>query len=218
MPTFQQFQNFATNNNPFEQKPIIAYRHSFLNAENEHQEISVFNDHLFNDDGELRQSRNDVFNRVNNGAIQEAILSILYWGFNRNQRGIGTRLYESFNNVIVLARYIQQHQNITAESFLQTIVPMMNNCHGLGLAFFSKLFYFFNLHINGFPCIILDSRVRETVHAINDPRLNNLRHYSAYSYSRYPQYIEEISRIAQEFGCQPDQIEYALFMHCNCIR
>lgn len=209
MPTFEQIYKYAITHNPQKCQPsIVAYRCSFARAEANYKNIIKYNDVFFRE-GVVRQNRKDVINNFNN--ISFFPLSVLYWGFPSNMHGIGTHLFDAYNRVYNICQYLQENREITRNSFKHVLIPMLNECQGLGLAFFSKLFYFSGLKIDGSRCTIFDSRVRKNLRNSCDPALTSLRNYSSGTYSSYCNYISEVEKAAIQIGCNPDCIEYALF-------
>ena len=210
MLTTKLVLDYAVTHNPLECQPeIVAHRQSFLHAEAGHPSIAELNNQLFTD-GVLRQRRIDVFNQRENDILFP--LSILYWGFPTNMHGIGTHLYDSYEKVRDISTYIRMNQDITRATFMRTVVPMLNECYGLGLSFFSKLFYYSGLKIDGARCTINDKKVRGAIAGTVCLEFTALRQYNSGTYSSYVHYVQEVEKLANQFGCTPDCVEYALFV------
>jgi len=216
MPTYDVLRLFSCANEPLTCQSVIANRRSFQNREGEFPLVMAANDVLFSD-GHLIQTRQDVFGRFDINDIVKFVLSVTYWGYNKNQRGIGYRVFESLESICDLVRYLTDHAELSRREYETSVIPRMNAIHGLSLSTFSKLFYFTGLSIDGHRCVILDNRVRTNLGHIHDARIIPLQNASSYRYRTYPDYLTEIESIANEFGCRPDQVEYALFLDCIAV-
>ena len=78
----------------------------------------------------------------------------------------------------------------------------LSKINGIGISTFSKLMYFFNVKINGNPCIIFDSRVKNAL--VRYSQTEFLDKYNQQNINSYPKFVEGISRISNDTGIEAD--------------
>lgn len=154
-------------------------------------------------------SRNDLFN-VAEGNIHNALLSIILWGYPRNMRGNNFEkvLQHLENNDIPL----YHNAEFAAADFFKLASTTFNRT-GIGLSTLTKFLYFLRATINGYKCLILDSRIIEVLQSGLYQELTSLKTINeSNKVKRYPQYLELMAETADKYGYLVDQLELFLFM------
>lgn len=104
---------------------------------------------------------------------------------------------------------------------IQNEVNNTSDEKGLNMGFFSKLFYFYNIHLSCCSCAILDSVVRDTIHNClqnDEGRFDGLkaaaRLYNRNAFQAYWDYVQAVATLApKENGVKrSDKVEYALWL------
>ncbi len=219
MVSFKEFVSMVHKYDPLkDQGPIEVRRRSFLNAEHYAQTpISLKRAFtaFFRGNEIVQLSRTDVFNSALNDDVDLFVLKVLFWGFNKNQRGRCRYVFESWKEVRSYASDLLVSPNITSEQYKNQYLPKIKKCNHVDIAFFSKLMYFAKASIDGHKCIILDSNVVNGIKCIDDKRFDRLRAVTKhYSSSSYVSFLEQISILIEDpqLKVEPDRIEYALFL------
>lgn len=211
--TLDDFKKRVQDSWPQNQAPIVINRASVFRGLTENGYILQAQSSLFDANQVLQLNREDV-RRKKDGNIDEFILSVLYWGFPTNRHGIHKNVYSNYNEINDLANIIKNKQSFTEEEYRNQIWPVIQQCHGVNLSFFSKLFYFSGMLINDAPCIILDNRVYKAIRSLTGEDTRQLRTTIQYFRNRPAPYIEYISIIkglSDHYGLEPERWEYALW-------
>lgn len=148
---------------------VKVRRNSFSKMENKIKVAKDRNDSFFGSNRTICLTRKDVFEACNDYNIDKGLLSVLYWGFPTNSHGICQRVHEKFVPIKNIIEYYRNGQLLEDDyiKLMERIQNEVNNTSdekGLNMGFFSKLFYFYNIHLSCCPCAILDSVVRDTIH------------------------------------------------------
>lgn len=159
----------------------------------------------------LKLSRADLF-EVCKHNFNDAIFSIIFWGYPRNMRG------NNFDSILKqldkIKSALQQTRNLSSEEFSQMVDDLHST--GVGLSTLSKFLYFFEYRLEGYKCLILDKRIMDVINyqegfiemknlSLKDgiTEFNKTKKYVAYL-----QLMEDLSR---SNGYMPDQLEFFLF-------
>ena len=159
----------------------------------------------------IKISRNDLFIRSKED-FYCAIVSIIFWGYPRNMRG------NNFSTILKsmpdLKRAFGKQRDITIEQF--DLMRKKIEKTGVGLSTLTKFLYFFGFTVNGYPCLIFDSRI---IAVINDKagfkelqmlvENNNITEFN--KGKKYPEYLKIMNEISNKKKYKPDQLELFLF-------
>ena len=194
-----------------DQSSVLVRRSSLANMENKNSVAFMLNSSFFGDAGSLHISRQDVFD-ARNGDMTQFLLKALYWGFPTNSHGICSKVIENWETILSLTENLLTHPSISSVDYVETIYPVIQQCKGVGMGFFSKLFYFANLTIDDDKCIILDSFVYKGLERVQGFEKIR-RQTSSYTSAPLPylNYINGINIVSREAGVSPDCIEFSLF-------
>lgn len=157
--------------------------------------------------GRLKLSRRDLFVRVEK-EVNEALFSIILWGYPRNMRG------RSFTTILMA---LAQIENIIKSEKKLTVAAFASLCQqlkgtGVGLSTLTKFLYFFGFSVEGFPCLILDQRIVQVLQKGLYQELSGLQKISLFNkQAEYLHYLQQIHQIAEKEGYQADQLELFLF-------
>ena len=166
-------------------------------------------DSIRNDKGEYCLNRIDVFSERD---IDKKFLKVLMWGypkakvFNTNKCFM-SEILKNKSKIIPLIDKLKD--NDFNESEFMDKTKELSKTNGIGISTFSKLMYFFNVKINGNPCIIFDSRVKNAF--VRYSQTEFLDKYNQQNINSYPKFVEGISRISNDTGIEADSIEFILF-------
>lgn len=219
MLTPERFISIASILNPLiDQCPVLVRRQSFHNMEMGNPAFAEMNDLFFSGENEVSISRQNIFDIDAMANVDYFILSVLYWGFPTNMHGICGNVLQSYHVIRDLTFSILIQPNVTLEYYQGHIFSIIERCHGVKIAFFSKLFYFCRMSINGIPCLILDSFVYKGLGCVDDAQFAQIQqgvegyNNSYIPYYLYNQGIHEITnRFHEQIQIRGDQIEYLLF-------
>ena len=164
---------------------------------------------ILKDKGECCLNRIDIFSE---GDIDKKFMKVLMWGypkakvFNTNKCFM-SEILKNKSEIIPLIDKLKD--NDFNESEFMDKTKELSKINGIGISTFSKLMYFFNVKINGNPCIIFDSRVKNAL--VRYSQTEFLDKYNQQNINSYPKFVEGISRISNDTGIEADSIEFILF-------
>lgn len=199
--------------NPLMDQPPVRVKRESLNRLSGREETR-FLDLFFGDNSEVFLSRNDVFKR-SHGTNDKFVLSVLFWGFPANRRGICAKAFQNWPHLLDWIGYLRGNRELTRQQF-DAIIPQMHNMHGLGISMFSKYLYFTGCSINGHRCLILDDQVAKGISRLAGNEFDGLKaatqdsHYRFYK--NYPSCLEAMENLANQLGVSGDQLEYVLWL------
>ena len=158
-------------------------------------------------------TRNDIF-RARRGNIELFILSVLFWGFPRNQKGRCTAAMNNWDALVEWTRSVRNHKEMTTDEFTN-LFPIMDAIRGIGISTFSKLLYFLGAYIDGFSCVILDDMVARGVSNLEGQEFEQIRtavlgRYRYYRY--YTDYLTAIDNLSIDNHIPEGNVEYALWL------
>ena len=150
-------------------------------------------------------SRGQVFQTLD---PYDKLIKALWWGYPN-----GMRVNSYFNNIVAAAGAIStclnqyKNKNIQKADYFQLYSKIKKLVGpGIGMSTISKLFYFFNISIEGCRSIIVDKRVRAAMKHFDD--FNPI--HSSDEAVWYLRAVKDINRVAGDWA-EPEQIEYFLF-------
>lgn len=173
----------------------------------EHEEFNSFLDEVFLNRGVARFSRQDLFNKAGED-IRAAIFSIIFWGYPRNMRG---NTFKSILDALSdIERMLRGARELNAIGFAQICRQLKGK--GIGLSTLTKFLYFFGFTLDGYRCLILDSRIVDVLNEGTFVDLKMLGSISEYNKEkRYPEYLRLMHQVAEKNGYLVDHLELFLF-------
>lgn len=177
------------------------------------EQFSQYCDVIF-EIGAVKLSRRDCFASVEQ-SFDEALYSIIFWGYPRNMRG------NSFSNILKSLPMIRDALSVRRdlnEAEFQVLCRNLNGT-GLGLSTLSKLLYFFNFSFNGYPCLILDRRIIKVFENELFDELKQLSKINDFNkVNEYASYLEIMQNTALLNDYKADQLEFFLFHFGNNLK
>jgi len=105
------------------------------------------------------------------------------------------------------------HRQSVVTSNLNHLLAMFDRTNGLGLATLTKLLYFNRVTFEGYPCLILDSRIISVLQEGTFAELQSLRHIRyRKGIEHYIQYLRIMSEISERFATNTENFEQFLFL------
>lgn len=144
-------------------------------------------------------SRRDIFSEPD---TRKKIIKILVWGYSNGNRGnaLNTLLHSLDDLTLFFDRY--KEREVTEE-----VIRELFSFPHIRISTASKILYFMRVTIDGFPAIVVDSRVQEAL-----PLFEELQRLpKGDNEGSYMRTVTEIGRIARSNNLESDQIEYFLF-------
>lgn len=215
---YERFISLVNTLDPMtDQCAVNVNRLSLLSMEQRDSSTVERNNRFFANHQVVSLTREDVFAACAGNNLENGLLSVLYWGFPKNQRGRCQNVLHSYELIVqILQDYrnvdltFQQYEDLKNEVF----VP----ASGVGIAFFSKLLYFCNIRLNGNPCVIYDSRVINKIQEClsNEAEFNELRNslHVGNTYQAYWNYVQAVAPLApvENDVIRSDKVEYVLWL------
>lgn len=159
-------------------------------------------------------SRNDLFHAAK-GDFSTAVYLIILWGYPRNMRG--NSFLGVLENTQLLEGLIHYSQNLTLQEF-ENISKALKGTR-IGLSTLTKIMYFFKITLNGYRCLILDSRILEVLKSGKFQELDTLKKIKEFNKDEYyPIYLKLMAEIAEGNEYTVDQLELFLFMFGNSLK
>lgn len=158
--------------------------------------------------GKLEISRGDLFKLATINS-RDALFAVILWGYPANMRG---NIFDKIlHNADTIVRVLEGEKDISEAQF-GDILKQLNNT-GLGLSTLTKVLYFFGFSIEGFRCLILDSRIIDVINGNKYSELNVLGKYSEFNKSKkYLDYLRVMKEVADNSTFSVDQLELFLFV------
>ena len=169
---------------------------------------------FFGERNQVLLTRKDVL-RSRRGNVELFLLSVLFWGFPLNQRGRCARAFNNWDRLVAMTNQIRRHPEMSFQDY-EGFFRAMNAMGGLGISTFSKIFYFLQASIDGYPCLIMDNLVARGISRLEGDEFiqiheaaDNGRHRY---YANYPRYLEAARTLALMGGIPEHNIEYTLWL------
>lgn len=170
-----------------------------------------------NEKDTVRISRRDVFQMVETNHRKAIFLTIL-WGYPKgytrpNNMAQSFKLF--LDQIENLAGWLCVEKSINITEMEQ----ILNESKGIGLSTLSKLLYFFNITIDGYKGLIIDSKI---IRVLQDKKftelgtLSTIREHNKVHY--YSDYLKKCTELSKANGYKPDQLELFLFMFGNNLK
>lgn len=159
----------------------------------------------------LKLSRRDLFN-ICKGNFNDAIFSIIFWGYPRNMRG------NSFKTILEKLPAIQStlliDKNLSESDF--KLICSKLKATGIGLSTLSKFLYFSEFRIEGHQCLIFDSRIIDVINDENGFKelqilTQNEKISESNKVKKYLGYMQLMEDISSKNDYKTDQLELFLF-------
>jgi hypothetical protein len=172
----------------------------------DHKEFDLFLKKTFAT-GAVIISRGDLFNKVNED-VKSAIFSIIFWGYPRNMRG------NTFKSILGglpdIEKMLYGTRKLDAAAYSGICQHLKGK--GVGLSTLSKFLYFFGFSIEGFRCLILDSRIIEVLNAETFTELKMKETITEWNKEdHYIDYLRLMQKVSNKNGWSADQLEFFLF-------
>jgi thermostable 8-oxoguanine DNA glycosylase len=152
-------------------------------------------------------SRGDLFNKANEDA-KTAIFSIIFWGYPRNMRG---NTFKSILGALPdIEKMLSGSRELDSDGYSQICLQLKGK--GIGLSTLSKFLYFFGFRIEGFRCLILDSRIIEVLNTKTFDELaleGTIKEWNKEDH--YLGYLKLMADVARKNEYSVDQLELFLF-------
>jgi hypothetical protein len=173
----------------------------------EHKDFDLFLKKIFTSQNTVVLSRRDLFNKAN-GDVKVAIFSIIFWGYPRNMRG------NTFKSILTslpdIEKILANNRKLNIDAYTRICEQLKGK--GIGLSTLSKFLYFFGFQIEGYKCLILDSRTIEVLNAGTFVELKMLQNLTEWNKEdHYLDYLRLMQKASKKNGCSVDQLEFFLF-------
>ncbi|WP_138480071.1 8-oxoguanine DNA glycosylase OGG fold protein [Dyadobacter bucti] len=198
---------------PVRQQSFSTKRSTWEKAERQIPWLAQLNDKIFSNNKDVTISRQDIFAT---GDIRELIVRTIYWGYPRGMRGnYAIIIFYAIENIEVeftSTLHGDLEQSI-GPSNLTGLIDFFNRIEGLGIATLTKLLYFNNVSFEGYPCLILDSRIINVLKRGEFDELRSLRYIRyANSIVLYKQYLQVMLDVSKTLDTSCDSLEQFLFL------
>lgn len=144
-------------------------------------------------------SRREIFDETD---TRNKIIKILVWGYSNNSRSIGTKVLSNH-----LDRIVSLFDRYRKQEISNAVIKEFFDVPGISISTVSKILYFMQAKIEGYPAFIVDSRVLDALplfeELYNLPKGDNV--------NTYRKIVVAIGKLAKGNGVESDQIEYFLF-------
>ena len=196
---------------PTRQQAFTARRTTWENIADKVKGFYPYFNQLFpGKDDDIQISRQDIFDPTD---TKIKILKTIIWGYPRGMRG--NHFASIINHLSELSDLLRNFygKNISKLDYEDEILPTFKATKGLGLSTYSKLLYFFEIEIDGRPCLILDERLlrifREGQYAAFEELSNKPKSNPA---KWYVDYLRVMNKQAQKLNTQAENLEQFLFL------
>jgi len=172
-----------------------------------HEEFGLFLKETFANSGVVRFSRQDLFNKAGKD-IKVAVFSIIFWGYPRNMRG------STFKSILTslpnIEKMLSGPRELDAATYSEVCQQLKGK--GIGLSTLSKFLYFFGFRLEGYRCLILDSRIIEVLNAGTFIELKMESTITEWNKeNQYLDYLKMMENVAKDKDYSVDQLELFLF-------
>ena len=165
-------------------------------------------------------SRQDIFNESN---ILLRFIKTLMFGYPKaevshfDKKGIQSSMHKILCVYPVIETSLKNLYNKNFSSFEDFLespdIDSLCKINGMGLSTLSKILYLFNVKVNNISCIIIDSRVKNSLKFFNETKYL-YDEYGRAGTSKLKDYlmiIEGLSKISNKYNINIDLLEYILF-------
>jgi hypothetical protein len=170
--------------------------------------FSSFYKNTFNGCSTVKLARYDLLKTANED-FSSAIFSIIFWGYPRNMRGNHffniVKEFDKIEELLTIDKNLGEHE-------FKALAKQLKN-KGIGLSTLSKILYFFRFTVEGYKCLILDSRIIDVLNSQLYEELHELNDVTEYNkIGNYYKYLEVMRTHCYENNLLEDQLELFLFM------
>ena len=114
------------------------------------------------------------------------------------------------NSLKEIEQILFENKDLTKKDFV-TICKKIKGT-SMGMSTLTKILYFFQFKVDGYQCLILDSRILEVLKEGMYLELTALRKISEDNKNEYyVDYLKEMDKISKAESYKPDQLEFFLF-------
>lgn len=206
-------------NLPVRQQSFTAKRDNkkWLEAEKNFEWFKRFNDSYFRN-GQLQISRQDIFDIKD--SPKEKIIKTIFWGYPNGMQGGHKSFAGILSNIDRLAEILSNLKNSSDLKFddLKKAQDNFKPIGGLGLSTYSKLLYFFDIKIQGIPCLIIDKRLLDVFKSNVFSDFNSLSEIKGNNEKRYFDCLRIIDNAAERLETKGENIEQFLFIFGNNLK
>lgn len=212
---YQELSFAARLLDPLTDQPSVKIRrHSLTNIPGNNVDglLTLF----FGTEDNRQLSRPEVLALSHSSNVELFALSVLFWGFPTNQKGICNKAFQNWDTLLDWIRVLRRNRSKTLQQFEEMIPMMHRGMRGLGISTLSKYLYFTGCSINGYPCLILDNQVAKGIdnligNEFNDLRMAVCNNHHRY-YRNYPSYLEAMHNLSLNIGVPAQNLEYVLWL------
>jgi hypothetical protein len=179
--------------------------------------LHQLNDEIFNGKESVTLSRQDIID--SKSTIRHLIIKIILWGYLKGMRG------NHFSNILSKIEVLEsilldlcKIENLTKADFEIAKVEF-NKIKGIGLSTYSKLLYFLQLKIDGYPCLILDFRIIDILekNRIEDFQiLNKITRWNGHKY--YIEFLRTADQQAKRIETKSENVEQFIYTFGGIIK
>lgn len=165
-------------------------------------------------------SRQDIFNEDD---ILLKFIKTLMFGYPKaevshfDKKGIQSSVHRilcSYPEIEVSLKNLLNKNFSSHRDFIEsTDINSLCKIKGMGLSTLSKVLYLFNVRVNEVPCIIVDSRVKNSLKLFKETiyLYNNYKNIGIKNLSQYLIILENLQQLSYNFRVDIDLLEYILF-------
>jgi len=172
-----------------------------------HKDFDLFLQKMFETLETVILSRGDLFNKAGED-VKTAILSIILWGYPRNMRG---NTFKSILDALPdIEKMLLGTRELDAAAYSEICQQLKGK--GIGLSTLSKFLYFFGFSLEGYRCLIFDSRIIEVLNAKTFDELTLEGIITEWNKEdHYLSYLKLMADVAKRNEYSVDQLELFLF-------
>lgn len=176
-----------------------------------------FYEDVFANSDSVTISRRDIFFKAESDP-QRAIFLTILWGYPKGFTR-PNNMTQSFKLFLNQVEYLEGELSARKSIDANEIECILKKCKGVGLSTLSKLLYFFDITVDGYRSLIMDSKIISVLKnrkfmelsPLSGIREHNKGHY-------YPDYLKLCTELSKKYGYKPDQLELFLFMFGNNLK
>lgn len=195
---------------PVLQHSVQTERVSWSKYEHRSHFYRKINDDIFSNQANASFSRSEILKEEN---LNQRIFKTIYWGYPKGMRGNNFEgILENYELVVRKLAMIK-NENISEKKFF-LLLSSLSQVKGLGLSTLSKLLYFFEVRIEGNPCIILDRVLIKLLQSNAYEELYSMKtiKYGRNAENNYVKFLNLIQAISEKNNFLNDQLEFFLFV------
>jgi hypothetical protein len=162
-------------------------------------------------DGNIRVSRNDIFNTGNR---RERLVKILFWGYPSAFRD-SNYLNSILGSIDSIIKYLPVFNSRLSQNHFLQLYRNLSGINGLSESTISKILCFWGLKIASSEAVIVDQFVLECCHLYDD--FWDIEVFNRGG-EQYLKVVKKINRLARSICVEPQQLELFLFKSGKAIK